>query len=79
METTLRDHPSLTDSGVCNWPPTWFWTSGHRGAVAAGEVGTLQRSRLMTRSHRNVFCLLNTTERLLWAVLLVTRRLSVSK
>lgn len=42
METTLRDDPSLTDSGVCNWPPTWFWTSGHRGAVVAGEVGTLQ-------------------------------------
>jgi hypothetical protein len=41
METTLRDHPFLTDQGVRSWPPNWFWTGGKK-TVALGEIGILQ-------------------------------------
>jgi hypothetical protein len=42
MKTTLRDHPILTEQGICNWPPTWLRTSGNESTIAAGEVGILR-------------------------------------
>jgi hypothetical protein len=42
MKTALRDHPILTDQGVCSWPPAWLRTSGNENSIATGEVGILR-------------------------------------
>jgi hypothetical protein len=38
----LRDHPLMSRSGVCNWPPVWIRIDGQRDKGLQGEIGILK-------------------------------------